>query len=143
MNLSNGSVLLTVCVAAVLSLSGCASATYSETCKSSDDKYDKLQAYTACEIDESKSALAEEIGLNALLVPLPELDDSIIGLGELGSSCLVAVADDGEGSYLAIIQSRFDASIDVAWPSRLSESQLSSLMDDYRLNLDCNQLSTL
>lgn len=145
-NINVSGVFSTACVAAVVVfLSGCApTPDYSKTCTSvSESTYDKLSnAYSTCEIDHQHDALAKELGLDELLIPQAEVDDSVIGLGELGTSCVVVVIDYESNEYLAIIQSRFDATLDVAHPSNLSASRFASLMDDYRLADACQQLPT-
>jgi hypothetical protein len=144
-NINVSGVLLTACVAAVISLSGCApEPTYSETCTSvPESTYDKLSnAYSTCEIDHQYDALAKELGLDELLVPLPEIEDTVLGLGELGTSCVVAVFDRGNDEYRATILSRFDGSLEVVHPVNLSASRFASLMDDYRLADACQQLPT-
>ncbi|CAN5418021.1 hypothetical protein BH10PAT4_BH10PAT4_0030 [soil metagenome] len=133
--------LLAACVAAALSLAGCATQTpqYSETCTTTANGYDKLQAYSTCEVDHQHDALAKELTLTQLLVPLDELDSSVTGIVEFEAGCLVVVIDTKDGRYNGIIQSRYDPTVNVSFGG-VTASQFASWLDDYRV--DCDQLPT-
>ena len=133
--------MLAACVAAVVSLSGCVAQTpqYSESCMTKAYGYDKLRAYSTCEVNHQYDALAKELTLTQLLVPLEELDSSVNGLAEFETSCLVVVIDTNDDRFNGIIQSRYDATVDVLFGG-VTADQFASWLDDYRVA--CQQLTT-
>jgi hypothetical protein len=110
----------TACVAAVLTLSGCAPASdaWKAQCTITDE-YDKLPAFTSCEPVPDQS-IANEVGVAVVFETINDASGSTIDqdvlsqvlyVAPVGSSCVAAFFDtvDGHG---ALVLSRFDTVLD-------------------------------